>query len=72
MGRPVLQRHADRAVIVEGRMTGTHRAPWAGLTPKGGKVDLRTACVFDFQEDRLVNETVSFDFAALQRQLGSP
>jgi steroid delta-isomerase-like uncharacterized protein len=70
--QPSAIHHADRAVIVEARMTGTHRAVWAGLTPKGGKMDLRAACVFDFQEDRMVNETVYFDFAALQRQLGSP
>jgi steroid delta-isomerase-like uncharacterized protein len=62
--------HADQAVIVEGGMTGTHRVAWAGLAPKGGKLDLRAACVFDFQDDRLVNETVYFDFAALQAQLG--
>jgi steroid delta-isomerase-like uncharacterized protein len=68
---PTAIHHADRAVIVEARMTGTHRATWAGLEPKGGKMDLRAACVFDFEDDRLINETVYFDFAALQRQLGS-
>lgn len=70
--QPEAIHHADRAVIVEARMTGTHRVAWAGLPPKGGTMDLRAACVFDFEEDRLVNETVYFDFAALQRQLGSP
>ena len=32
-------------------------------------MDLRAACVFDFEEDRLVNETVYFDVGALQTQL---
>jgi hypothetical protein len=58
------------AVIVEARMTGTHRAEWAGLPPKGNKLDLPLVCVFDFEGDKLVNEKIYFDFAAVQRQLG--
>jgi hypothetical protein len=34
-------------------------------------MNLRVACVFDFEDDRLVNETVYFDFGTLQRQLAS-
>jgi steroid delta-isomerase-like uncharacterized protein len=67
--KPSAIHHADSAVIVEATMTGTHRASWAGLEPRGGRMNLRAACVFDFEEDRLVNETVYFDFGALQRQL---
>lgn len=67
--QPTMIHHADAAVIVEARMTGTHRAAWAGLEPKGRHMDIRAACVFDFEEDRLVNETVYFDFGALARQL---
>ena len=67
---PVVIHHADDAVIVEARLTGTHRKEWAGLTPRGGRMDLAIACIFDFDEDRLINETVYFDFATLQRQLG--
>jgi steroid delta-isomerase-like uncharacterized protein len=63
--------HADRAVIVEARMTGTHRGEWAGLSPQGRHMDIQVACVFDFEGDRLVNETVYYDFATLQRQLGA-
>jgi predicted ester cyclase len=61
--------HADDAVIVEGRMTGTHRGPWAGLAPSGRRMDVRVACVFDFDGPGLINETVYFDFASVQRQL---
>jgi steroid delta-isomerase-like uncharacterized protein len=68
---PLATHHADDAVIVEARMTGTHRGEWAGLKPHGGRMDLRIACVFDFEDDRLVNETVYFDFATLARQLGA-
>ncbi|HEX3152430.1 MAG TPA: ester cyclase [Gemmataceae bacterium] len=67
---PTIVHHAEKAVIVEGRMTGTHRAEWAGISPKGKKLDMRLACVFNFDGDRLINETVYFDFATLQRQLG--
>lgn len=61
--------HADTAVIVEATMTGTHRGAWAGLPPKGKALELPVACIFEFEEDRLVNEKVYFDFAAVQRQL---
>lgn len=61
--------HADDAVIVEGRMTGTHEAEWAGMAPKGNKLDLPLVCIFDFEGHALVNEKVYFDFAAVQRQL---
>ncbi|MEA2624830.1 MAG: hypothetical protein QOD06_875 [Candidatus Binatota bacterium] len=66
---PVVTHHADDAVIVEARMTGSHRQEWAGIEPHGRRMDLRVACVFDFEADRLVNETVYFDLATLQRQL---
>jgi SnoaL-like polyketide cyclase len=51
-------------------MTGIHRGAWAGLTPRGARMDIRLVCVFDFEDTQLVNETVFFDFATLQRQLG--
>lgn len=66
---PIVIHHADEAVIVEARLTGTHRGEWAGLAPRGRRMDVAIACVFDFDEDRLVNETVYFDYATLQRQL---
>jgi steroid delta-isomerase-like uncharacterized protein len=61
--------HDENAVILEGRMTGTHQGEFAGMIPKGRKMDIQAACIFDFDEDRLMNETVYFDFATLQRQL---
>ena len=66
---PTIIHHADNAVIVEARMTGTHRAEWAGISPKGRKVDIPLVCIFDFEEDHLINEKVYFDFASFQRQL---
>ena len=61
--------HADDAVILEGRITGTHRAEWGGLQPAGRHLDVPVACVFNFDGSRLMNETVYFDFATAQRQL---
>ncbi len=63
--------HADAALIVEGTMTGTHRAEWAGIAARGRAMSVPAACFFDFDDDRLVNETVYFDFATLERQLAS-
>lgn len=67
---PLVVHHADASVVVEARMSGVHRAAWAGIEPRGGRMDIRLACIFDFEDDRLVNETVYFDAATLARQLG--
>lgn len=61
--------HADDAVILEGRMTGTHQNDFAGIEARGNSMHTPAVCVFDFEEDRLVNESVYFDFATIQRQL---
>lgn len=66
---PTKTHHADDAVIVEAMMTGTHENEWAGIPPKGNKLELPLVCIFDFEGDGLVNEKVFFDFAAVQRQL---
>lgn len=66
---PLKTHHSEDAVIVEGLMTGTHRGEWAGMTPKGNKLELPLVCIFDFDGADLVNEKVYFDFAAVQRQL---
>lgn len=61
--------HDENAVILEGLMTGTHQGEFGGMQPLGRKMNIQAACIFDFDEDRLLNETVYFDFATLQRQL---
>jgi len=63
-------RHGDDFVFVEVRMTGTHNGPWAGWEPTGRKMDVQVACVFEFEDDRLVCEKVYFDLATVMRQLG--
>lgn len=64
--------HADSAVVLEGRMSGTQRGEWAGLKPAGRRMDVPVACVFKFEGERLMNETIYFDFATAQRQLTAP
>ena len=61
--------HADRAVIVEFVMTGTHRGPFAGLGPTGQRINVPLVGIFEFEEDRLMCEKVYFDMATLLRQL---
>jgi steroid delta-isomerase-like uncharacterized protein len=63
-------RHGDDFVFVEVRMTGTHNGPWCGWEPTGKKMDVTVACMFEFEEDRLVCEKVYFDMATVMRQLG--
>lgn len=63
-------RHGDDFVFVEVGMTGTHNGPWGGWEPTGRRMDVKVACVFEFEEDRLVCEKVYFDMATVMRQLG--
>lgn len=61
--------HAQAAVIIEGRMTGTHQAAWGGMPAAGGQLDLRAAVVFHFDGDVLIDETVYYDHLTAVAQL---
>jgi steroid delta-isomerase-like uncharacterized protein len=63
--------HSDDAVICEVRMTGTHQGPLAGVAATGRPIDVPMACIFDFDDDRLVCEKLFFDMATLLRQIGA-
>lgn len=63
-------RHGDDFVFVEVRMTGARNGPFAGWEPTGRKMDVTVACIFEFEEDRLVCEKVYFDMATVIRQPG--
>jgi steroid delta-isomerase-like uncharacterized protein len=60
--------HSEDAVILEIRMKGTHLGDWAGLKATGRIVDVPVACIFEFDEDRLMCEKVYFDMATLVNQ----
>jgi steroid delta-isomerase-like uncharacterized protein len=62
--------HADAAVIVEGRFTGTQDGNWRGLPPTGRKVDFPLVIVFQFEGERMVCERTYFDIGTPLRQLG--
>ena len=66
--------HADDAVVTEVEMSGTHKGPWAGLEPMGGKRRMKVpvACFFLFDGDQLTSEKLYFDFAAIRQQLVGP
>ncbi len=61
--------HAEKAVIVEGRIVGTHRGEWAGIAGTGRQVDVPTCCIYHFDDDRLMSETVYFDHATMLAQI---
>ena len=67
---PGPHRHADDAVFVEVTLTGTHQGEWAGIPATGRQASVRIACLYEFEEDRLVCERVWFDFATILCQLG--
>ena len=67
---PLVTRHTDDAVIIEGLMTGTHRGPYAGFEPTGRSMELRAAIFFTFDGRDLRRETVYYDELTLLAQLG--
>jgi predicted ester cyclase len=63
--------HSDNAVILEIRLNGTHLGDWSGLKPTGRMTNIPVACIFDFDEVRLICEKVYFDMATLMNQLST-
>jgi steroid delta-isomerase-like uncharacterized protein len=62
--------HADDAVICEGRLSGTHDGPFAGIPPTGRSFSYPGVAIFEFEGERLVCEKVCFDSAIFLRQIG--
>ena len=62
--------HADDAVIGEGRITGTHDGPFAGVPATGRPVDYPGIAIFEFEDDRLLCEKVFFDTGTILTQIG--
>jgi hypothetical protein len=69
--------HRDRPVPARRRFRIRRSAndrhpqwPICRWEPTGRKMDVTVACVFEFEEDRLVCEKVYFDMATVMRQLG--
>jgi steroid delta-isomerase-like uncharacterized protein len=67
---PGRHHHADDAVFVEVTLSGTHQGEWIGIPATGRQGSVRVACLYEFEEDRLVCERVWFDMATILRQLG--
>lgn len=61
--------HADEAVILLGYFTATHSGSYMGIAPRGRQISVPGVAIFDFEKDRLLNETVFFDTNFLLRQL---
>jgi steroid delta-isomerase-like uncharacterized protein len=68
--QPETMHHADDAVIVEGRFTGTHDGNWRGLPATGRKVDFPLIIVFQFEDERMVCEKTYFNIGTPLAQLG--
>lgn len=62
--------HGDDIIFVDTMIRGTHRGNWAGVPATGRPIEVRCGCIFHFQQDRLVKETVYFDHATLLAQIG--
>jgi steroid delta-isomerase-like uncharacterized protein len=63
---------AAEAVIVEVRITGTHREEWMGVPASGHSVDFPLAAVFTFDDqERLAGERIFFDTYLMLTQMGA-
>jgi len=68
--QPETMHHADGAVIVEGRFSGTHDGHWRGFPATGRKVDFPLIIFFEFKEEQMVCERTYFNIGTPLRQLG--
>jgi steroid delta-isomerase-like uncharacterized protein len=62
--------HGDDIIFVDTVIRGTHQGTWAGVSATGRPIEVRCGCIFHFEGDRLVKETVYFDHATLLAQIG--
>jgi hypothetical protein len=70
--RDAMRTHAaEDAVIVEGRLAGTHKGAWMGIPPTGKPLSAPFSAVFTFNDDdRVKSEIVYYDRMTLLGQLG--
>jgi steroid delta-isomerase-like uncharacterized protein len=61
--------HADDAVIVQYRITGTHQGQYPGIPANGAVIDHPAVAFFEFDGPDLVGERVYMDNLGLQAQL---
>lgn len=62
--------HDGDRVIVETRVHGTHRGPFRGLPPTGGRVDLPIVAIFQFDGPDLICDRAYYDRVSMFMQLG--
>ena len=62
--------HGDDIIFVDTVIRGTHQGTWAGVAATGRRIEVRCGCVFHFDGERLIKETVYFDHATLLAQIG--
>lgn len=60
----------DDTVVAEFDLLGTNTGPFAGMPPTGRSFRVAVIAVFMFDGDRITNERVYLDAAALLRQIG--
>lgn len=65
----ICHHHSDTAVVSEHWMTGTHLGDLHGVEPSGRRFRARMAAIFEFDDDRLVNQRLYYDAGTIARQL---
>ncbi len=57
-------------VVMQADYTGTHMGVFNDHPPTGKSFNVRIVVVFDFEGERIANETIYLDYAGQLRQLG--
>lgn len=58
-------------IAVRWRVTGTHRAPFAGAAPTGRQISVTGITFYRIKDGRIAEEWIEMDSAGLARQLGT-
>jgi predicted ester cyclase len=58
----------DRVAVLNG-VRGTHRAPFAGRPPRGGRIDVTAFQLYRIEAGQLAEHWEVADFATLMQQL---
>jgi steroid delta-isomerase-like uncharacterized protein len=61
--------HADDAVIVEYRVSGTHDVEYLGIPPNGAQLDHPAIAIYQFDGPNLVGEKIYMNVQGLEAQL---
>ena len=61
---------SDKYAVSEHEWSGTHLGVFLGMPPTGKRVKVKAAVIWEFKGDKIKGETIYYDLATVQRQMG--